>query len=263
MAFAKYHGLGNDFVIVDRRRRGLFSPIDARKLCDRHRGIGADGVLSILEPERGGDLRMHVYNSDGSVAEMCGNGLRCVVHRAAELFGRARFRVETDAGLRGGEVIRGNEVRVSLGRARVDPKPVSVTIGAARVEGRRVDLGNPHLVLPELAPELDLGALAAAHGAILSRHPDFESGTNVEFPRTLPDGSVEVVVFERGVGLTQACGTGAGAVVAAAAALGRPKTEVLVRLPGGPLRVYQDDDEIVISGEAVHVFDGVTELVSS
>ncbi len=261
LAFAKYHGLGNDFVVLDRRRVGLISPEHARRLCDRHRGIGADGVLSILEAREGADLRMHVYNADGSVAEMCGNGLRCVVHRIATLSGQASMVVDTDAGRRRGEVLPSGEVRVDLGPARVHSKPVDVILGDRRVEGVRVDVGNPHLVLPEFPPEAVLAALAGTLGPALSKHDEFEHGTNVEFPRVLSDMSIEVAVYERGVGLTEACGTGAGAVVAALMARGRVEDRALVRLPGGALWVDARGADLEITGEAVHVFDGLTYIL--
>jgi diaminopimelate epimerase len=261
LRFEKFQGLGNDFLIVDARSSGaLMMAASAVTLCDRHRGVGADGVISLLPsrvPEAA--LRMHLYNADGSVAEMCGNGLRCVVRAvlgATEL--GARILVDTDAGLRSGEILEGGLVRVSLGRARVLKERLEVEASGHRFLGTWVSMGNPHFVIDPSGE--DPRASAERFGPALERAAAFPERSNIEFYRKTQDGSLELVVFERGAGLTQACGTGAGAT--AFTALRRGLSDgptITVHLPGGPLRVTAAGEEIFIEGDAAKVFEGAVQ----
>ncbi|NNB86205.1 diaminopimelate epimerase [Corallococcus exiguus] len=271
----KYHGLGNDFVVLDRRRTGL--DIDAeqsRWLCDRRRGIGADGVLAILPSSRG-LARMVVHNSDGSIAEMCGNGLRCAVKYLVDHSGKhpALIDVETGAGVLTCEPGYGDGgvvgVDISMGPARlVAANLPSGTTGQPFVRapvpghegllGTAVNMGNPHLVL------LDQPLEAAERlGPGLERHPAFPDRTNVEFVRVDEDG-LTVVVWERGCGLTQACGTGACASAVAAVLAKRLPSNAWLRvtLPGGDLRIRVPDDlsDIRLRGPVSFVFEGVVVL---
>ena len=274
----KYQGLGNDFVILDRRRPGV--DIDAatsRWLCDRRLGIGADGVLTLL-PSQQGVARMVVHNADGSIAEMCGNGLRCAVKYLVDHSddNPGRIDVETGAGVLScipgygdGGVIG---VDISMGPAQlVAPNLPSGASGKPfldmplpghpRLRGSAVSMGNPHLVLldqpledaPRLGPELE-------------RHPSFPDRTNVEFVRVESDG-LTVVVWERGCGLTQACGTGACASAVAAVLAKRlpPDAWLRVTLPGGDLRIRVPDDlsDIRLRGPVAFVFEGVVALPPS
>jgi diaminopimelate epimerase len=256
LAFAKYQGLGNDFIVIDGRIEGLVTPALARRLCDRRRGIGADGVLTLLPSRtKEAEVRMHITNADGSVAEMCGNGLRCVVRH----LGSART-VDTDAGVLRG-TMEGSAVRVELGSARIIEDAIAVDLDGRTLGAIGVSMGNPHLVLPPFAADADLMALARAHGPRLEHHPKFPQRTNVEFPKVLPDRSIELVVFERGAGITEACGTGAGAT--AFASLLRKNVSaspVTVRLPGGALDVFVEDQRIAIRGPAEHSFDGTIDV---
>jgi diaminopimelate epimerase len=257
--FIKLHGLGNDFIVLDRRGTGEEPrPEQARFWCDRHRGIGADGVLSIL-PSRTGTARMRVLNADGSRAEMCGNGLRCVAKVLGDLDLRAReLVIETDAGLRCCELVReqGKVVAAIAEMGAPEKQFVLKEIDAAgeRLRGTAVSMGNPHLVLWGTLPER-----AADLGPVLERHSLFPNRTNVEFVRA---GSkpLEVVVWERGCGLTEACGTGACAVVVAGILEGRLSAGawIDVRLPGGVLaiEVAADMSQVRMRGEAVEVFVG-------
>jgi diaminopimelate epimerase len=264
--FFKYHGLGNDFVVLDRRASGSdIDPATTRALCDRHFGVGADGVLTILPSSRGVG-RMVVHNADGSIAEMCGNGLRCVAKYLAD--GDAshpqQLTVETGAGPLSCELEWGalgvEGITVAMGPARLESpalpsggpfvgRPIGGQVGTA------FSMGNPHLVL--------LGsphAAAARIGAELERHPLFPQRTNVEFVQPM-DGGLDVVVWERGVGLTLACGTGAcAAVVASALAELSPfDAWVPVRLPGGRLtiKVAADRSQVWLRGPAQRVFEGL------
>jgi diaminopimelate epimerase len=254
LAFAKYEGLGNDFVVVDVPDDATVGTTEAAWLCDRRTGIGADGVLLVLPP-RAPDavVRMRVINADGSVPEMCGNGLRCIAVHVAVPRRLSEVVVETDAGLR---------------RCTVDGDMVTVDMGVVgtsglhplEVDGRHLDLwladaGNPHAVLFAPGTPEDVQRL----GPRIAIHPDFPEGTNVEFATVGKDG-VDLVVWERGVGVTMACGTGACAVVAVACERGLlpAGVPVDVRLPGGTLVVTRDagTGRTTMRGLARRVFSG-------
>jgi diaminopimelate epimerase len=259
LRFAKYHGLGNDFVVVE---GPLMEAGRARRLCDRRRGIGADGVLTVLPARSGGAAFMHVYNSDGSAAAMCGNGIRCVARWLAERRGlEGTLAIETPAGPRSCTVHRGPSGEV---------EDVSVEMGPARIEGEqefrvagevlravRVSMGNPHAVF--------FGE--ASRERALSVGPEVEKavpgGVNAGFA-AVREGGLDLVVWERGAGLTEACGTGACAAAAAALRSGRlpPGGPVEVRLPGGALRisVAADFSRLTMRGPAARVFEGETDL---
>jgi diaminopimelate epimerase len=257
LRFWKYHGLGNDFVVVD---GPLMTPDRAARICDRHRGVGADGVLTVLPPRADGVAYMHIHNSDGSVARMCGNGIRCVARHLAEARGLSgELLVETDAGTKRCRVHRGpsgvEAVTVDMGRARVDG-PQEFRVEGRTVRALRVDMGNPHAVILDDPPAERARTLGPAIEALVP------GGVNVGFARPGPDG-VDLVVWERGAGLTEACGTGACAAAVASLHEGRiPRGgPVEVRLPGGPLTITVGPDlSILMRGPAERVFEGVTEL---
>jgi len=263
MRFWKLHGLGNDFVLVDRRERGIpLAPADVEHLCDRHRGVGADGVLSVLASARA-PLRMHLTNPDGSVAEMCGNGLRCVVRWGLlrGLLAPSGGVIDTDAGLRAWEPDPPEAILVDMGVPALSGPGLPAQSGPVDAGGRRgiaVSLGNPHLVLFLEAGE-DPAAAAAREGPALEHHPAYPARTNVEFVRATADG-LEVAVWERGAGPTLACGTGACAAAVAAVATGRVAAgaALQVRLPGGMLRIRVEKglSRVRMSGPAVEIFAG-------
>ncbi len=269
--FSKVEGLGNDFIVVDLRpgRPGAGaspSPADpevARALCDRHFGVGADGVLAILPGDRG-DARMRVINSDGSEAEMCGNGLRCVVkvlHDKDPTLRRPTMSIDTGAGLLACEIAsEGDEARtiaVQMGRPRLLRAEIPMTgpadervlrapieAGGRTFQVTAVSMGNPHAVVFVDDATADLRALAETFGPKLETHPAFPKRTNVEFARLRTAGpgkppEIDLVVWERGCGITLACGTGACATAVAACLEGRaePGQEIPVHLPGGPLAI--------------------------
>lgn len=258
LSFQKYEGLGNDFIVVDAADERDVTPERAVQLCDRRFGVGADGVLLVLPARAPGcDARMRVLNADGSVPEMCGNGVRCVAVHVAEARGlrAGTVRVETDAGERACELDAAGMVTVDMGAVRV------LGHRAVEVDGRQVvlalaDAGNPHAILFGTFARGDVEHL----GPRIATHAAFPRGTNVEFACVLGDG-IDLVVWERGVGITMACGTGACATVAVAcekglAARGKPVT---VRLPGGSLEVaLGDDGHATMRGPARRVFTGTT-----
>lgn len=280
--FAKYEGLGNDFLVVeadapDAFDRGLAAPGIVAALCDRHRGVGADGVL--LTGVRKGVPFMRVRNADGSEPEMCGNGLRCValhLARRGMLAGGAEEVVfDTGAGPHGVRVHSVGEAGIVEVQMRAPSlAPGDVPVDAAQplvdapfeVDGRvlritAVSMGNPHVVLfDSFSDELRL-----ALGPRLARDARFPQGVNVGFAE-LSAAGMRLRVYERGVGWTEACGTGACAASVAAVETGRaPRNhELRVALPGGELsvRVGAPGERIRMKGPARHVFDGDARLAS-
>lgn len=268
--FEKYEGLGNDFLIVDgRASEPSLLPLALRvALCDRHKGIGADGIITVLPArELGAKVRMHITNSDGSVPEMCGNGLRCLIRwlfDRGEVLAGTSYQVDTDAGLHLCEVDM-QEVRVRmpaakfqddvLGRAAGAP---SLQVNEERFPGVAVSMGNPHWVMSQM--QMPSMAEIKRVGEMLSAHPDFPQGVNVGFAHPENKNRLRLVVWERGAGLTQACGTGACAAVAAGVQLEElaRDEDVEVLLPGGMLRIRipAADDCVWMSGPARLVFAG-------
>jgi diaminopimelate epimerase len=270
------HGLGNDYVYVD----GFAHPVGdatalARRVSDRHTGIGSDGLI-VIYPSNQADCRMEMYNADGSRGEMCGNGIRCVAKYAWER-GLARvnpMRVETDAGIKllhldveGGVVVR---VTVDMGEPVLDGPRIPVAaegrvidapleVGARTYRVTCVSMGNPHCVvfLPEVA-DLDLRDI----GPRFEHHPFFPARVNTELVRVDGPGSLTMRVWERGSGETAACGTGACAAVVAAVLTGRAGRKSTVHLRGGDLAIEwrSADDHVTMTGPAEEVFRGEIEV---
>jgi diaminopimelate epimerase len=257
--FFKYEGLGNDFIVVEATEEGVVSPARAVALCDRRFGVGADGVLLVLPPRNPEcDVRMRVVNADGSVPEMCGNGVRCVAIHVARARGllEGTLRVDTDARICACVVedLRGQGVvTVDMGIIRLFGDR-TIDVAGTRVSVAVADAGNPHAVLFGTFARRDVDHL----GPRLATHPDFPRGTNVEFSRVAGDG-IDLIVWERGVGITLACGTGACATAAVACAKGLVArgSPIAVRLPGGRLDVMIDEgDRATMRGPARLVFSG-------
>ncbi len=273
LEFVKLHGLGNDFVVIDRRASGgPVSVAGAVALCDRHRGIGADGVLSVVKSPDAA-IGMHVTNADGSIAEMCGNGLRCVVRYAVDrgLLPASGGAVDTGRGVLACSVEADGEIRVDMGAPILEPDLVPTSLSGARVvdvpltvsgvalKVTAVSMGNPHAIHFVEGGEA-LEQLARSVGPGVEHHPAFPRRTNAEFARLVGPAEIDLVVWERGVGITQACGTGACATAVAAALSGRIPAgrEVAINLPGGRLRVLVEPDlsRVWMTGPAVEVFRG-------
>lgn len=268
MPFTKLEGLGNDFVVLDTGAR-LLRPSAAAQLCDRRRGIGADGVLTLLPARHpNATRRFHVYNADGSVAEMCGNGLRCV----AQHLGAAEAVFDTDAGLRRTRRLDDGRIEADLAQATLLNERLLVHLGDRRWQGTGISMGNPHLVLDPFEEGADLLALAQAHGPELERHPNFPKRCNVGFLAPAEGGVYRLVVFERGSGITLACGTGAGAAAVALLRAGKVRSPITLELPGGRLEVMVEGDptatgpegtvlgQVRQRGPAVAVFSGALEI---
>jgi diaminopimelate epimerase len=273
--FIKYHGLGNDFLVFERGLDGVRSltPAEVVAVCDRRFGVGADGVV-FARPSDTAALRMELTNSDGSTPEMCGNGLRCLVAYAVDHLGfdANPLPVETLAGVLdcawskdpSGHV---DTVRVAMGRptferAQIpvagegDALSLEVATPSRTFVGTGVGTGNPHYVIFGDARR----ETAETFGPAVERHPLFPRGTNVEFAEVLTPDHIRLTVWERGCGLTMACGTGATATVAAAVRLGHvsPDQPIRVSLPGGDLAITVSAalDAATMEGPAREVFRG-------
>jgi diaminopimelate epimerase len=279
LRFIKVEGLGNDFVLIDRAHLDVVEAAWAIELeiavlrdaapglCDRHRGIGADGVIVIAGPRtRGASATMIVINADGSRPQMCGNGLRCVAAHLARASGQARLVVDTDRG-----PLRCVVTELTDAAAVVDvdmgpPEDLGEVRPAAARDRvfRRVSMGNPHAVT-FVGEREDPEALARRIGPAIETDPAFPDRTNVELARLEHDGRVILWVWERGVGITAACGTGACATVAAGCLEGKLARGVRhqVVLPGGPMDIEVPGDPragVRMRGPARVAFEGIVEI---
>lgn len=253
----KAHGLGNDFLVALESRNPGLSPDPAlsRALCDRHRGVGADGLLyGLARRSEGADLTMVLHNADGSVAEISGNGIRCLGQAALRDAGRREGTITIDAGS-GRRVLEATAtddpdvdmLRVEMGRAGEGPAvpDVARSFGALHVAG--AEIGNPHLVLH--VPTLD-GIDVATQGARIEA--DVPGGVNVHFLEVVDDATIRLLHWERGAGVTEACGSGATVSSFLANRWGLVGDTVEVRMPGGTATV-EVGDPMALTGEAVHI----------
>lgn len=263
LKFKKMHGLGNDFIIIDSRKEDL-SGINlndlAKVFCDRHFGIGADGIL-VVWPSDKAHYRMQIINSDGSEPEMCGNGIRCFAKYVyeADSLKEEVMSVETPAGIIVPAVIvesgkvTGAEVDMGVPSEMTNIKLQIQNYGTIDIHS--ISMGNPHAVIfTDDLSSIDLFEL----GPIIEHDKNFPNRTNVEFVKILNNKEIEIKVWERGAGETLACGTGACASVAAAIILGKTERRVLAHLPGGTLDIewQGSDGHIIMRGPAETVFEG-------
>jgi diaminopimelate epimerase len=273
--FIKVQGTGNDFVLVDGRRQEADWASLAPAVCDRHFGVGSDGLLVIVESERA-PVQMVMYNPDGSEAEMCGNGIRCFVKYVVEQGGVAapdgRLEVETGAGVLTASFDAGqgsiDRVRIAMGEPRFEPAQIPVVVEgpgpvtdlALTVEGMDlsltcVSMGNPHAVLFTDTPVASFPLEQI--GPAVEHHALFPERTNFEIVNVLSPDHLRVRVWERGAGLTMACGTGACAVQAAARVREIGAAQATLSLPGGDLDVeWSGTGESYLEGPAAYVFEG-------
>lgn len=263
--FTKMHGLGNDFILIDGRKdnkdnlEGIDLKVLSAKICNRHFGVGADGLL-IVWPSQKAHYRMQIINPDGSEAEMCGNGIRCF----------AKYVYETD---------QLKEEVLSVETLAGTLLPAVILDPQGKIEGVEVDMGIPHkiqtskLKLQNIELEIHQISMGNPHAVIfvddltslnlaeigpeIENNPLFPNRTNVEFVKVINDKEIEVIVWERGAGETLACGTGACAAVAASNLSGKTGRRVLVHLPGGELDIeWTEDNHILMRGPAEKVFEG-------
>jgi diaminopimelate epimerase len=252
--FTKASACGNDFLIIQTR----YAPADlhafTRAICDRHNGVGADGV-EWLEPSQNGDIAIRLINADGSEAEISGNGTRCVAAHLVASGGKSPLRILTGAGLKICELISQNgqryEFETAMGRPEVG-KSLSLQIERKQISGTPVSMGNPHLVVFVK----DFSATWQEEAVQIQRHQMFKDGVNVEFVRIAGPNRIDVLFFERGVGETQSSGTGSCASAVAAVAAGQVQSPVKVHAPGGTQEVLWSGAEVLLRGPAQIVCQG-------
>ncbi len=287
MRFTKMHGIGNDYVYVNCLREKVRNPAKlSQVMSDRHKGIGADGLILIC-PSKKGDVRMRMFNADGSEAEMCGNGIRCVAkytyeHKLAKAGGTfsipgqkpysASLNIETGRGvLTVGLVIdrkkKVQKVCVNMGQPILTPRDIPVNLAGEKIVERPIEvpgqsllmtcvsMGNPHAVF--FCDDVDAVELEKI-GPIIENHKLFPSRTNVHFVQIIGQGEFKMRTWERGSGITMACGTGACACAAAAVLTGRCGRVCTAHLPGGDLDLNwcEKDNCVYMAGPAVEVFEG-------
>ncbi len=278
ISFVKYHGLGNDFILVDNRQQPepIITPEQAILWCDRHFGIGADGVIFALPGQADTDYTMRIFNSDGSEPEMCGNGIRCLARFIADLEGASAkeiYRIHTLAGVIIPKLEANGQVTVDMGCPRLLAAEIPTTLAAAdrqvinqpiEVAGKSwqvtcVSMGNPHCIMfVEDVAAIPLEAI----GPQFEHHPTFPQRTNTEFIEVVSRDYLKMRVWERGAGITLACGTGACAALAAGVLNDLCDRRATVELPGGCLEIEWSavDQRLYMTGPAQQVFSGATAL---
>lgn len=282
--FTKLEGLGNDFVLIDGREDSFWqsAPTDqladlAVRLCDRHFGIGADGMLLLL-PSQQANYQVRIFNPDGSEAGVCGNGLRCVVRYLWDnkLISEDLISIETSSGVKLPAVLAEEgilkAVEIDLGEPRLLRKEIPLTgppdekfidqpieAGGCQFQATCVSMGNPHCVI--FVPDVNAVDLEAL-GPELENHPLFPERANVEFVQVLDRKNIVIRVWERGAGATLACGSGACAAVVAAGLNDLAERAAIAQLPGGRLLIEwdKDDNHVVMTGPAEKVFEGAIEI---
>ena len=281
MNFSKYHGLGNDYILINEYKTEVISETQkelwSRSLCQRNFSIGADGILFVCPPtQQDVDIRMRIFNADGSEAEMCGNGIRCFSKYIYEqgISKNTKLRIETLAGIKNVSLSIENDkvisIKVDMGIPKVLRNEIpmagpntEVIMEPLQVMGEKflitcVSMGNPHCILfMDDLEELDI-----SRGKKIEYHEVFPQRINVEYVKVLNKDEIQMRVWERGVGETLACGTGACASVVASVLNKKTNRKVTVHLLGGNLNIFWDekDNHIYMTGPAEHVFDGEIDI---
>ena len=278
LRFTKMHGTGNDFILVN----GFVYKLSklnnlSQRICNRHFGIGGDGLIIALPPEEEkNDFQMKIFNSDGSEAEMCGNGIRCFTHFLQEegLTKKNKLKIETRAGVMIPEKIKSGDVsqiKVNMGRPSFHPSEIPfktekdieyvknypLTVGDKTFAVNCISMGNPHTII--FTDNLEKYPLAK-WGRVIENHPRFPAKTNVEFIQVINRKEIKMKVWERGAGITLACGTGAAASVIAGKINDLLDSNVLVHLPGGDLIIEWCEEDVFMTGPAETVFFGEIEV---
>ena len=263
--FTKMHGCGNDYIYVDTMQYPIADPVQASILwSDRHKGIGSDGLVLIgASPIPEADYTMRIFNADGSEAMMCGNASRCIGKYLYErrLTTQTKIRLLTNSGIktlnlhvRDGVV---ESVTVDMGTPQLE-NPEQFVISRGLDQGTFVSMGNPHYVI--FTDNVDQ---VGETGRVLEHHPAFPQRCNIEFARIEADGTIRTRVWERGSGITQACGTGACATAVATFITGRASRQSQIVMDGGTLTIEwrENDNHVLMTGPAEFVFDGETEYI--
>ena len=274
LRFAKMHGQGNDFVVVDGVRQQVkLAPEQVRRIADRHFGVGFDQLLLVEKPVSGAnDFRYRIFNADGGEVEQCGNGARCFARFVVDegLTRKRAIRVETASGVIVPEIQPSGQVTVDMGSPRFAPAEVPfladevrlvypLVVAGATIEASVLSMGNPHAV--QAVEDVDR-APVTTQGPLIERHPAFPQRVNAGYMQRLSRGHIKLRVWERGAGETLACGTGACAAVVAGVRLGLLDGEVRVTTRGGDLTIRWPGNghPVMMTGDAVRVFDGELEL---
>jgi diaminopimelate epimerase len=275
LEFSKYHGLGNDFILIDNRHstQPLITQDRAIELCDRHFGIGADGVIFLLPGQNGNKYTMRIFNSDGSEPEMCGNGIRCLAQFITELEGQEeigqKYPIHTLAGLITPTIEGNGQITVDMGKPELLAQNIPTTLTSLGekvinqpliVMGQTwwvtcVNMGNPHCItFVDDVEAIDLAKI----GPLFEHHDLFPQRTNTEFIQVVSKDYLKMRVWERGAGITLACGTGACATVVAAVLNQKSDRLCTVELPGGCLKIEWSDTDghLYMTGPAKKVFSG-------
>ena len=277
--FSKYQGLGNDFILIDNLHiaEPIITPEQAAQMCNRHFGIGADGVIFALPGTEDAEYAMRIYNSDGSEPEMCGNGIRCLAKFIADLSGNSTvnksYRIHTLAGVIIPQLESNGAVKVDMGKPQLAaseiptilPEQDGKVVGQALTVGDRhwsvtaVGMGNPHCItFVDDTEAIDLEKI----GSAFEHHSAFPQKTNTEFVRAVSSDYLKMRVWERGAGITLACGTGACATVVAGVLNHKCDRTCTVELPGGCLQITwsEADGKVYMTGPAKEVFKGKLSL---
>ncbi|OGH96805.1 MAG: diaminopimelate epimerase [Candidatus Melainabacteria bacterium GWF2_32_7] len=275
--FSKMHGLGNDFVLIDGdefQKHNIKYEELAKRICDRNFGVGADGLI-IVNPQEikaDTDTSWRIFNSDGSEPQMCGNGIRCFAKYVYEkgMVNKKKFTISTLAGVITPEILDNGEIRVDMGSPIFEASKVPVSIKEldcvidypVEVKGKEfninaVSMGNPHCII---FTEEDTAKLAKEYGSEIEIHELFPEKINVEFVKILARDNIKIDVWERGCGITLACGTGACASVVAAIVNNLVDNTVVANLPGGSLKIEwnqgKEGNRVFMSGKSEFVFHG-------
>jgi diaminopimelate epimerase len=266
LAFTKMHGLGNDFVVIDARRQPVaMAPGLVRAIADRRHGVGCDQLIVIERPTVAeADAFMRIFNADGGEVGACGNAARCIAQLLMQDIGAGRIGLETAAGLIHAQAAPSGTISVDLGPVRTDWQAIPLTeardtlhldVGAGPLsDGVAVSVGNPHVVF--FVADADAVPLAEL-GPVIEHHPLFPARTNVEVVQAVGLSTLRVRVWERGAGITRACGTGACAAAVAAARRNLSERTVDVRMDGGPLQVeWRADGTVCLTGPVATSFTG-------
>ena len=280
--FSKYQGLGNDFIIFDARRNNLDHLFSINKdnfiehLCNRNFGIGADGIILILDSNNKCFVRMKIYNSDGSEPEMCGNGIRCLIaflNDNNEINELSEIPIETKAGLILTSIDGNENIKVNMGEPILSPLdiPTKLLMNGLKVPNGAITLkdqilnvyaasmGNPHMIV--FVNDIE-GIPFQEWGSFLEKHNTFPNDTNVHFVEIIDKSNIKVKVWERGCGPTLACGTGACACLVVTSKLGKTLNNANVYLPGGKLEVEWPNQSgpVFMQGPALKVFSGEIDI---
>lgn len=268
--FRKMHGLGNDFVVFDARDRAIpMNGAQARAIADRHFGVGCDTLVLITPGNSQVDATLRFFNADGGEVESCGNATRCVARLLMDERGHSRVKLLSRGGLLEASDAGQGLVMVDVGSPKlewneiplaeaVDTLKFALLLEGTQVPAAAVLMGNPHCILFVENAE---GAPVTTLGPRIERHPLFPNRINVEFAQVIDRSHIRMRVWERGVGVTLACGTGACATLVAAARRGLTERKAEVQLDGGPLMIeWREDDHVLMTGPAVTSFIGEIDL---